>query len=51
MKLGRFLFSGYGQTRFGNPNMETCRYTKISTEHSKLGFSCQSHASPNEGDA
>ena len=31
-KLGRFLFSGYGQTdgqtRFWNPHMETCRHTK-----------------------
>ena len=27
-KLGWFLFSGYGQTGFWNPHMETCRHTK-----------------------
>ena len=24
----QFLFSGYGQTEFRNPHMETCRHTK-----------------------
>ena len=28
-KLERFLFSGYEQTEFWNPHMETCRRTKI----------------------
>ena len=27
-KLWWFLFSGYRQTRFWNPHMETCRHTK-----------------------
>ena len=51
-KLWRFLFSGYGQTRFWNPHMETCRHTKISTQSSKLVVSCRSlYASREEGDA
>ena len=28
MKLRRFHFSGYRQTRFQNPHMETCLHTK-----------------------
>ena len=27
-KLWRFISSGYGQTGFRNPHMETCRHTK-----------------------
>ena len=49
-KLWLFLSSGYRQTGFWNPHMETCRHTK--NLNSKLVVSRRFlYASPEDGDA